>query len=91
LAESGYASEVGQAIYAFAADMQRRNGTPPAADKQASAANPPEKTEVNKARDRKIESAAEVRNPAAKADEPFDEDKYFSEMYKKVGKDSHIL
>lgn len=91
LAESSYASEVGQAIYAFAADMQRRSGTQQAADTQDTPANPPEKTDVSKARDKKVGAAAEVKNPAAKADEPFDEDKYFSEMYNKAGKDSHIL
>lgn len=90
LAESAYASEVGQAIYAFAADMQRKNGNAPAADTQDTSANPPDKTAVAKARDRKVDADASVKSPAAKADEPFDEDKYFTEMYERERKNSHI-
>lgn len=90
LAESGYASEVGQAIYAFAAEMQRRNAAP-AAETQEKPVTPPVKSEVAEARSRKVGASAEVKNTAAKADEPFDEDKYFKEMYNMIGKRDHIL
>lgn len=89
LAESGYANEVAQAIYAFAADMQRRTATQ-AADTQDKSATPPAKTEVSQARQRKVQGDTDVKSSAAKKDEAFDEDKYFSEMYEMERKNSHI-
>lgn len=87
MAESAYAEEVTQAIYAFAGDMQQRYGnanaqqvTPPAQEADA----------VTQARQRKVNTSAEVRTPSAKAAAPFDEDKLFAEMYKTIGKENHL-
>lgn len=91
LAESAYANEVAQAIYAFADHMRRREGVTDEDGKTPSTPTPKPKTEVSEARSRKVGSTADVKSSAAKHDEPFDEDKYFREMYNKIGKDSHIL
>jgi hypothetical protein len=89
LAESGYASEVAQAIYAFAADMKSRLGT---AEKPAEEKQPPSApSEVAEARARKAESSPEVKNPSAKTDRTPDEDQMFREFYKQIGKETHIL
>lgn len=90
LAESSYASEVETAIYAFAAEMRRRQGvqqndaagnqTPPAADNT-----------VKKARQEKIKASPEVKNPNAKQREAFDAEQAFQEMYNEIGKANHIL
>lgn len=88
MAESAYADEVVTAIYAFAADMQKHTQVPAPASPPSPA---PEASEVAQARQRKVASAAEVKNPSAKASSPFDEEKLFAEMYNQIGKESHIL
>lgn len=85
LAESSYASEVKQAVYAFAAVMQNHTQ-----------ANQPQETpagnkELKEARDRKVGASAEVKASAAKKAVELDSDAYFEEMYNKIGKESHIL
>lgn len=87
MAESAYAEEVTQAIYAFAADMQRQHGTAPAQQ-----VTPPaqEADAVAEARQRKVATSAEVKNPSAKGSVPFDEEKLFAEMYKNIGKENHL-
>ena len=91
LAESGYADEVIQAIYAFAADM--RAFEQPAAPAKQVQAQPtaPEKTEVTEARARKVATSAEVVNPSAKNVEPFDAEQAFRETYTKLAKANHIM
>lgn len=92
MAESAYAEEVVQAIYAFAADMQQQQGrvAAPVATTQP-AAPAQEASEVAQARQRKVNASAEVKNPSAKGSVPFDEEKLFAEMYNQIGKESHIL
>lgn len=91
LAESGYAEEVEQAIYAFAADMRSRQGTPETAAPVAKVEETTPETEVSKARQRKVQSSAEVPNPSARKTEQFDDDQAFSEMYRKLAQANHIL
>lgn len=93
LAESGYATEVAQAIYAFAADMQARQApqTPTATPQPTGATETPESREALEARNRKAATGVEVKNTAAKKVVEFNEDDYFKEMYNKIGKDNHIL
>lgn len=92
MAESAYAEEVVQAIYAFAADMQQQQGRAEAPATQVVAAAPAqEASEVAQARQRKVNASAEVKNPSARGTVPFDEDKLFAEMYNQIGKESHIL
>ena len=92
MAESAYAEEVVQAIYAFAADMQQQQGRVAAPPVQVQSAAPAqEASEVAQARQRKVNTSAEVKNPSAKGSVPFDEEKLFAEMYNQIGKESHIL
>lgn len=84
LAESSYASEVKQAIYAFAAVMQQNQApVAPAAPAAAS--------KLEEERARKVGSSAEVKASAAKKTVEFDENAYFEQMYNDVGKKNHIL
>jgi hypothetical protein len=93
LAESAYANEVEQAIYAFAADMQRMNPRPAAAAQtQATDEKEQEKhSEVKEARERKVSQAAETKAPAAKTTTQLDEKAYFDQMYNEIGKKEHLL
>ena len=98
MAESGYAREVKQAIYSFAAAMQERYpqtvASAPEKNQPAKAGEtPPEsqKNEVTIARARKAAEAPDLRNPSAKPTETFDEDALFKEMYNQIGKEQHIL
>lgn len=94
LAESAYAEEVAQAIYAFAADMQRLKG-PTQQAAPAAAATPvvdsPEAKALKEARQRKVSTSADVKSSTAKATQQFDGDAYFREQYNKLGKENHIL
>lgn len=89
VAESGYASDVSQAIYAFAAEMQR--SSQPLPSDTPAPNNPAGKSDVSEARDRKAAATTNVRSPAAKASGDFDEDAYFREIYQRVGKEQNIL
>lgn len=94
LAESAYANEVEQAIYAFAADMQRMNNRPAAAAPTQTTTDEKEQSnhsEVKEARDRKVSQAAETKAPAAKTTTQLDEKAYFEQMYKEIGKKEHLL
>lgn len=86
LAESSYADEVAQAIYAFAHDMQMANPQAYAAPAEAD----PAIKEVGDARRKKLDSSVDMRSSSAKGIKAFDEDAYFNEMLDKVGKESHI-
>ena len=88
MAESAYATDVSQAIYAFAADMQRLQTNAQAAP--AAVTTPPEKSEVAEARERKAASV-ETKNTSPKQTADFDAEAYFREQYRKAGKESHIL
>jgi hypothetical protein len=92
LAESGYADEVKQAIYAFAADMRALQPVvPPAAPAVQPKVETPEKTEVSEARQRKVEASAQVPNPSAKKAETFDEEQAFREIYTNLAKQNHLI
>lgn len=91
MAESGYADEVIQAIYAFAADMRNAQGVNAAPAQKQEQPVTPEKNEVQEARNRKVEASAEVANPSAKKIETFDEEQAFREMYNSLAKKNHIL
>lgn len=96
MAESSYAADVKQAIYAFAAVMQQAEGAATAAPVvEATPTATPASTEVSdkikEARQRKVATAAEVKTASAKKSVELDEDAYFREMYEKVGKENHIL
>lgn len=90
-AESSYATEVEQAIYAFAAAMKAQQGTVAQTTTPAAAAAPSEPSKVSEARSRKTNAAAGVSAPAARKAVELDADDYFKEMYKQIGKSSHIL
>lgn len=92
MAESSYANEVEQAIYAFAADMQRYQGTQQAAAPTQTNEQEKPKSEVQQERERKVSQAAETKAPAAKATKPELDDKaYFDQVYNEIGKKEHIL
>lgn len=90
-AESSYAVEVEQAIYAFAAAMQAKQGAVQTNTAPPATAAPPEPSKVSEARERKTKAAAGVSAPAARKAVELDPDDYFKEMYKQIGKSSHIL
>lgn len=98
MAESIYADEVAMALQAFAADMQRTRGNTNQQVAQPAQVTPPvqqpvsaEPTAVQEARNRKVATSAEVKNPSAKVSAPLNEEDYFREMYQKLGKQNHIL
>jgi hypothetical protein len=94
LAESPYANEVEQAIYAFAADMQRYQSANAAATsdtKQKEEVPPVQESEVKQAREKKLNQAAGAKAPAAKKTSELDEQAYFEQMYNEIGKRDHIL
>lgn len=92
LAESGYAKEVAQAIYAFAADMKARYGSnEEAAPEKKENTTPEANSQVAEERARKAATSPEVKSTAAKAGSELDEEQLFREMYKKIGKETHIL
>lgn len=99
MAESAYADEVAQAIYAFAADMQRYQQAhaqapqqQPAAPATPSQSTPSaEESEVHKARQNKIAKAAGVPNTAAKKTQEFDPEKVFEQAYNDIVKTNHIV
>lgn len=88
MAESAWASDVEQAIYAFAAEMRRRNGVP---EKAAASTTPAQESEVTKARQEKVKSSPAVKPAAAKHTEEFDADKAFTEMYNSIATANHII
>lgn len=94
LAESGYADEVVLAIQAFAADYRAARGTDPLGQTAQQTQQPPvqkQPSEVEKARQRKVGAAAEVKPAAAKAVEDLDEEKLFAEIYNKLGKEQGLI
>lgn len=91
LAESGYANEVAQAIYAFAADMKARHGSNTEAATEKAQTPPEANSQVAEERARKAATSPEVKNPSAKAGSELNEEQLFREMYKKIGKETHIL
>jgi hypothetical protein len=90
IAESSYAVEVEQAIRAFAADMQKLNGTTAPNTTQVTTQVTPENKEVIEARARKMKDSVPVKSSAAKAVSVLDEDAYFKEQYEKVMKANHL-
>lgn len=103
IASSGYAEEMVQALYAFAADYQAATGQPliqqptttaPVATTPAATAaveTAPEDNAVKAERERKLAQSAQTSTAAAKATEQFDADKYFKEMYDKLGKEQGTI
>lgn len=91
LAESGYANEVAQAIYAFAADMKARYGSNQEQAPEKAQTTPEANSQVAEERARKAATSPEVKSTTAKAGSELDEDQLFREMYKKIGKETHIL
>lgn len=87
MAESAYANEVEQAIYAFAADMRRLHGGAAAAQTETSEAA----ETVKKARAQKAAASPDVKATSAKKAEVLDDDAYFNEAYMQTMKDNHIL
>jgi hypothetical protein len=90
-AESGDAREVIQAIYAFAADMKARMGQTATSDGQQQQVPPERRDAVTEERERKANASPEVKSHAAKANKEPDMDQLFSEAYKTIGKENHIL
>lgn len=93
MAESSYASEVKQAIYAFAAAMQAAQGVQPTqpTQVQSAPANTEAADKLKEARNRKVQTAADVRAPAARRAVELDEEAIFREAYEKVGKENHLI
>jgi hypothetical protein len=90
MAESGYAADVAKAIYAFAADMQRTQGTTPTASDTKQQDNLKD-DKVATERARKADTSVDTKNTTARTTKEFNEQDYFKEMYNKAGKESHIL
>lgn len=99
MAESAYAEEVRDAIYAFAADMQRyQQGNVAAAPvqqpvQQAPQPTPsaPEESEVEKARKQRMQKAAGVPNPSAKKEQQLDPEAYFTEAYNQIARQQGLI
>lgn len=93
LAESAYAEEVAQALRAFAYDMRaaqgNQNSGSTTVEKQQPAAEAP--TEVQNARTRKVQAAADVKSGAAKGSRELDADALYKEMYDQLAKESHLI
>lgn len=93
MAESSYADEVATAVHAFASDMQRlHGGTPPVVPPAAPVVNEAAEQALRE-RNRKVQQAAEVKNPAARVTTEFDPDdaKGYDDLYNKLAKANHIL
>lgn len=101
LTETGYAQDMVQAIYAFAADMQQLHGNNGQASKSqanseggdplnTSAQQQQTPSVVKENRERKVQVAAEIKSPAAKASVAFDNETAFQEQYAKALKDMNI-
>lgn len=92
MTESGYASDMVIAINAFKHYLQSTGQLPNNAVQapQPTAAEL-EAKKVQEARARRQDTAVNTRGTPAKREEPFDSDKFFAEMYEKVGKETHIL
>lgn len=95
MAESSYAADVRQAIYAFAAAMQSQQAAPapviPAAPAPAAKASTEASEKVKEARERKVAGSAEVKSTSPKKSVELDDDAFFREAYESIGKTSHIL
>lgn len=90
MAESAYATDVKQAIYAFAAAMQAAQGRP-AQPAPAVQQPDPAAEKVKQARNQKVAKSADVSAATARRTVELDEAAFFEEAYNKVGKDNHIL
>lgn len=100
LTESGYAEDMVKAIYTFVSDMRQMYGQPATQSQVASEGGDPITNQspvtqqannpILENRARKVQVAAEVRSPAAKASVAFDEDTAFKEAYAKALKDMNI-
>lgn len=99
MAESSVAVDVARAIHAFAADMKKLHGGASQSETSSEGGDPtktsvtaqvPAKTEVTEARNRKLQTTAAVKTPAAKAVQELDAEAYFTEMYKNLAKKNHI-
>ena len=95
LTESGYADEMAQAIYAFAADMQARGITGTAPEAPAPAKTPDPAAEkaaaVSGNREARLNRSANTKTEAPKKDEPESGDAAFKAMYDKIAKDAGII
>lgn len=87
MTESGYASDMVIAINAYRHYLQQTGQLPapenPAVNEEAK--------KVQQARARKQESSVNTKGTPAKKEEPYDEEKFFIEMYNKLGKESNIF
>lgn len=103
MAESGHAVDVVRAIHAFAADMRALQGKSASKPETNSEGGDPKNEtsvpaqqpttpnpEVTEARNRKLQTTAAVKTPAAKQVLELDEEAYFSEAYNKLAKKHHI-
>lgn len=92
MTESGYASDMVIAINAYKHYLQQ---TGQLQNPQAPVAQPTaeelEAKKVQEARARRQDTAVNSKGTPAKREEPFDENKFFAEMYEKIGKETHIL
>lgn len=94
MAESSYATDVRQALHAFAAAMQSQQAhTVPATPAVQPAAKVSTETseKVKEARERKVAGSAEVKSTSPKKSVELDDDAFFREAYESIGKTSHIL
>lgn len=93
MAESSYASDVRQAVYAFAAAMQSLQAPAPTPVAAAPAAKVSTEAseKVKEARERKVAGSAEVKSSSPKKSVELDEEAFFREAYESIGKASHIL
>lgn len=92
MTESGYASDMVIAINAYKHYLQQTGQLP---NTPAQAAQPTaeelEAKKVQAARTRRQDTSVNTKGTPAKKEEPFDESKFFAEMYEKICKETHIL
>lgn len=92
MTESGYASDMVIAINAYKHYLQQTGQMPaPQAPVAQPTAEELEAKKVQEARARRQDTAVNSKGTPAKREEPFDENKFFTEMYQKIGKETHIL
>lgn len=93
MAESAYANDVKQAIYAFAAVMNQSQpaAVTPTVETPQVAVSTEASDKVKQARERKVGTSAEIKTGSAKKSVELDEDAYFREAYEKIGKKNHLF
>lgn len=89
MAESGYANDVTQAIYAFGNYMKAIN--PQQQQQPQATTHTEEAKKVQAQRAARQESSPSSKSTPAKKEKEFDENAYFNEQFNKVLKENHLM